>query len=203
MDIEGHIIAFSVGDGSLMFNKKTSRLPIFKANVTSDHRDYAEWRADILRDIVSVRTYDAVPKNRPNSKPYIHTVTAQHPLFGDLREHLYDADGKRKLTDYVLSFVGWEFLAVLYQDDGYIEVDKRCNSGRFPVYLSTHSYSHDDNCRLANAIYRSTGLPFDVRHQRQRSGNTLWKLRLKAQFYHDFRAGVEQFIFPSFDYKLK
>jgi hypothetical protein len=203
MNIEGYVTAFSVGDGCLGFRKKTSRLPIFKATVTSEHRDYSDWRAGILRSIVTVQTYDRVPKNRPNSKPLIRTQTAQHPLFGDLREHLYDADGKRILTDYALSFVGWEFLAILYQDDGHILVDKRYNSGRFPVLLCTNSYSQSDNCRLAKAIHKSTGLPFDVRHQRQRSGNLQWRLYLQAKYYHDFRAGVEQFIFPSFGYKLK
>jgi hypothetical protein len=202
MDIEGYIIVFSVGDGCLTFHKKTSRLPIFVANVTSDHRDYSDWRAGILRDIVTVHTYDRVCKN-PNAKPQIHTRTAQHEIFGKLREHLYDASGNRILTDYALSFVNWEFLAILYQDDGSLHVNKRLNSGRFPTYLSTNSYSHGDNCRLANAIHKSTGLPFDVRHKRQHNGNIHWRLYLQAQYYQDFKAGVEQFIQPSFGYKLK
>jgi hypothetical protein len=202
MDIEGYIVAFSVGDGSLRFKTKTARLPIFEANITFDHRDYSDWRAGILRNIVTVHTYDRAHKNL-NAKPQIRTITAQHPLFGDLREHLYDADGKRKLTDYALSFVNWEFLAILYQDDGSIEVNKNSNSGRYPIFLHTHSYNQSDNVKLANAIYKSTGLPFDVRHHRRQSGNIHWRLRLKAQFYHDFKAGIEQFIFPSFAYKLK
>jgi hypothetical protein len=202
MDIEGYVIAFSVGDGCLMFRKKTSRLPVFVASVTSEHRDYSDWRADILRSIVSVGTYDRVCKN-PNHKPQIHTVTAQHPLFGKLRQHLYDANGKRILTDYALAYMCWEFLAILYQDDGHILVDKRSNTDRYPVYLSTNSYSHSDSCRLAKSIYESTGLPFDVRRKRQHNGNVQWQLYLKAQFYHDFKAGIEQFIFPSFAYKLK
>jgi hypothetical protein len=202
MNIEGYVTAFSVGDGCLTFNKRTSRLPIFTAAVTSEHKDYSDWRADILRDIVSVRTYDAVHKN-PNAKPLIYTRTAQHPLFWDLRKHLYGEDGNRVLTDYALAFVDWEFLAILYQDDGQIIADKRRNSGRFPVYLHTNSYSHNDNCRLANAIYKSTGLPFDVRHKRRHNGSIHWRLYLKAEYYHDFKAGVEQFIQPSFAYKLK
>jgi hypothetical protein len=202
MDIEGYITAFSVGDGCLTFHKDTSRLPVFTAAVTSEHRDYSDWRANILRNIVSVRTYDAVPKN-PNAKPCIYTQTAQHPLFGKLREHLYGEDGKRILTDYALSFVNWEFLAILYQDDGSLDVRKNYDSGRFPVFLHTNSYSHNDNVRLANAIYKSTGLPFDVRRIRRQSGNIQWRLRLKAQFYQDFKAGIEQFIQPSFAYKLK
>jgi hypothetical protein len=199
MKIEGYITAFSVGDGCLSFAKKTSKLPIFTAAVTSEHKDYSDWRADILRSIVNVGTYDMAHKNRPNEKPYIHTITAQHEVFGKLREHLYDANGKRILTDYALSFVNWEFLAILYQDDGSIEVDKRLNSGRFPVYLHTNSYSYDDNVRLAKAIHKSTGLPFDVRHYRGK----YWHLRLRSEYYHDFKAGVEQFIQPSFMYKLK
>jgi hypothetical protein len=202
MNIEGYVTAFSVGDGCLRFRSETSRLPIFTANVISEHRDYSDWRADILRSIVSVGTYDVVHKN-PNSKPFIYTVTAQHEVFGKLRGHLYDNDGKRILTDYALSFVNWEFLAILYQDDGYIQVDKRSSSNNYPIYLSTNSYSYDDNVKLAKAIHKSTGLPFDVRRKRQQSGNVYWRLRLKAEHYHDFRAGVEQFIFPSFDYKLK
>jgi hypothetical protein len=202
MDIEGYITAFSVGDGCLGFRKKTSRLPIFKATVTSEHKDYSDWRAGILREVASVRMYDVVPKN-PNAKPCIHTQTTQHEVFGKLRPHLYDADGKRKLTDYALSFVNWQFLAILYQDDGSLDVRKNCNSGRFPILLHTNSYSYDDNVGLAKAIYKSTGLPFDVRHRRRPNGNIQWKLRLRSEFYHDFRVGVEQFIFPSFMYKLK
>jgi hypothetical protein len=203
MDIEGHIIAFSVGDGCLSFKTKTARLPIFTAAVTSEHKDYSDWRAGILRSIVNVGTYDKVRKNRPNEKPFIRTETSQHELFGKLREHLYDASGNRVLTDYALSFVNWEFLAILYQDDGHIEVDKRSNSGRYPLFLNTNSYSQSDNCRLAKAIHKSTGLPFDVRHKRQHNGNVYWRLRLKAEYYQDFKAGVEQFIQPSFMYKLK
>jgi hypothetical protein len=201
MNIEGYVTAFSVGDGCLRFLEKTSRLPIFAAAVTSEHKDYSDWRADILRSIVNVGTYDMVYK-KPNWKPLIYTQTAQHPLFGDLREHLYDADGKRILTDYALSFVNWEFLAILYQDDGSLSVDKRSNSGRYPILLHTNSYSQSDNCRLAKAIHKSTGLPFDVRHLRIK-GNAYWRLRLKAEYYHDFKAGIEQFIQPSFGYKLK
>jgi hypothetical protein len=202
MDIEGHIIAFSVGDGWLGFKTKTARLPVFQASVTSEHRDYSDWRAGILRNIVTVQTYDRVHKN-PNAKPLIYTRTAQHELFGKLREHLYGENGNRILSDYALSFVNWEFLAILYQDDGSLNVDKRSSSNNYPIFLSTNSYSQSDNCRLAESIYESTGLPFDVRHQRQRSGSIQWKLRLKAEFYHDFKAGVEQFIQPSFMYKLK
>jgi hypothetical protein len=202
MNIEGYITAFSVGDGCLMFRGKTARLPIFTAKVTFEHKDYSDWRADILREVASVGTYDLVPKN-PNAKPQIYTQTAQHPLFGKLRQHLYDADGKRKLTDYVLSFVNWEFLSILYQDDGSLDVRKNYNSGRYPIFLHTNSYSQSDNCRLVKAIYRSTGLPFDVRSLRRQSGSIQWRLRLKAEYYHDFKAGIEQFIFPSFMYKLK
>jgi hypothetical protein len=202
MDIEGYVTAFSVGDGCLMFLERTSRLPVFTANVTSEHKDYSDWRADILREVASVRTYDVVHRN-PNAKSFIRTQTVQHPLFGKLREHLYDANGNRILTDYALAFVDWEFLAILYQDDGSIYVRKNCNSGRYPIFLHTNSYSQSDNCRLAEAIYKSTGLPFDVRRRRQHNGNIHWRLYLQAQYYHDFRAGVEQFIFPSFGYKLK
>jgi hypothetical protein len=56
---------------------------------------------------------------------------------------------------------------------------------------------------LAKAIYKSTGLPFDVGHRRRPNGNIHWRLRLRAEYYLDFKAGIEQYIFPSFAYKLK
>jgi hypothetical protein len=201
MDIEGYIVAFSVGDRCLRFLSETSRLPVFRADVTSDHKDYVEWRADILRNIVTVRTYDLVHKN-PNAKPLTRTETAQHELFGELRKHLYDENGKRTLTDYALSFVNWEFLAITYQEYGRVNVGKRYNKNKYPVYLRTEIYSYRDNSRLSDAIYKSTGLPFDVRSHRA-NGNIYWRLYLQAKYYRDFKAGIKQYIFPSFMYKLK
>jgi hypothetical protein len=193
----GYVYAFTMGDGCI-FRNKTAKNSAFVANIIVDNRDYAEWRAEKLRAITGVRITECEPRGF-GKKRLLRTESRQHPTFNIVGKRLYGENGKR-VDSHALTYMCWEFLAILYQDDGSVNVDKRCSTST-SVMLHTNRYSEADHHMLAKAIYNATGLPFDVRH-RTVDNKLYWGLYLRSRFYQDFKAGVKPYILPSFMYKI-
>jgi hypothetical protein len=96
--------------------------------------------------------------------------------------------------------MSWQFLAILYQDDGHCTVDNRCNATPI-AQIATKSFTYPENMAIKLAIKEKIDIEFNLRRQTY-NDRIYWFLVLPVRFYDKFRFGVEPYIFDSFRYKI-
>jgi hypothetical protein len=199
-ELTGMVYAFCMGDGGIFYTNKTARNPVFIANNIVDNRDYVEYRADVLRGLTKVRVYEIDQSHREGHRNLLRTVTNSHPIYTKVHNRLY-VENKKVIDPHQLTFMSWQFLAILYMDDGSVNVDKRCKNATPAVSIHTKSFSYGDNVLLKKAIEDKLGLYFKVTPHNMK-GKRYWYLRLSTKQYLTFRDGVAPYILPSFEYKI-
>ena len=188
-DLMKYISAFVMGDGGVYYSGNNCR---FICNQISKHEDYIKWRADILRELTDVNIFE----NQQEGKQLILcTQTKTHPVYTKVRERLY-FDKYKSIDPHYLTLLDWEMLAILYQDDGSIYQDTRC-AATPDVRLNTKRLSYGDSWLLKKAIKEKLDVEFNVNRHYHR-----YFLSLRAKDYDKFKQNIEQFIKPSFAYKL-
>lgn len=184
-----YISAFTMGDGGVYYSGNNCR---FVANQIERNRDYIEWRANILRELTDVNLHIS---EQMGKQPLLCTTTKTHPVYTAVRERLY-VDNYKSVDPHYLKLLDWEMLAILYQDDGSIHDDKRCNATPI-VRLNTKRLSYGDSWLLKKTIKDRLGIEFNVHRHYHR-----YFLSLRAKDYEQFKLNFESFIKPSFSYKL-
>lgn len=188
-DLMKYVSAFVMGDGGVYYSGNNCR---FICNQIAQHEDYIHWRADILRELTDVNIFE----NQQEGKQLILcTQTRTHPVYTKVRERLY-IDNYKSVDPHYLTLLDWEMLAILYQDDGSIHKDGRCDATP-TVKLNTKRLSYGDSILLKKAIKEKLDLEFNVHRHYHR-----YFLSLRAKDYDKFKLNVEPFIKPSFSYKL-
>jgi hypothetical protein len=87
-------------------------------------------------------------------------------------------------------------------DDGNTDLHGRQATPQ--IRIATLSFSYADNFLLKKAIKENLGIEFNIRNfgQSKKTGEMQYVLKLPASNYNKFKSGVEQYILPSFDYKI-
>jgi len=197
-----YIVAFCYGDGFLGKHGKNAR---FQANNIIDNLDYIEWRASILENVSGLSMSERVPKIK-GWKVLINTTTHTHPMYTTIWQRLY-LNGRKVFDPHYLKLLDWETLAILYMDDGTLgctkqEYKDKTYRNYYPK-IATCAYSYGDNLLLKKAIKDKLGIEFNInRHSRNKRGETTYILSLQANSRERFLSGVEQYILPSFRYKI-
>lgn len=186
-----YISAFVMGDGGVYYSGKNCR---FVCNQLDINRDYIEWRASILKELTEVFIY-YTNDNRDGRKPVLCTLTKTHPIYTKVRERLY-IDKYKSVDPHYLKLLDWEMLAILYQDDGSCSKDKRCDATP-SAKLNTKRLSYGDSLLLKNALRDRLGLEWNIHRHYQ-----MYFLTLRSRDYEKFKEGIQDFIKPSFYYKL-
>lgn len=196
-DILKYVYAFCLGDGGVFYSGKNAR---FQANNLEKHNDYVYWRAGILEHLTSVNVFLS-KDTRPGRKPVLQTVTKTHPTYTTVRERIY-LENRKIIDPHQLTFIDWETVAILYQDDGSIYNDPRCNATP-QITIATKGFSYGDNVLLKRALEEKLGIVFNINRQKAKTtGNYYWFLRLRTKDSDTFLNNVEPFVKPSFQYKL-
>lgn len=188
-DLMKYISAFVMGDGGVYYSGNNCR---FICNQIARHEDYINWRADILRELTDINIF---PNQQEGKQLILCTQSKTHPLYTKVRERLY-FDKYKSVDPHYLTLLDWEMLAILYQDDGSIDKDKRCDATP-NIRLNTKRLSYGDSWLLKKAIKEKLDIEFNINRHYHR-----YFLSLRAKDYDKFKQGVEQFIKPSFMYKL-
>jgi hypothetical protein len=184
-----YVSAFTMGDGGVYYSGKHCR---FICNQIAANRDYIDWRAGILSNITSVNIFE---NQQENKQLILCTQTKTHPIYTNVRERLY-IDSYKSVDPHYLTLLDWEMLAILYQDDGSIYKDTRCDATP-NVRLNTKRLSYGDSWLLKKAIKEKLDIEFNVNKHYHR-----YFLSLRTKDYDKFKSGVEDFIKPSFLHKL-
>lgn len=184
-----YISAFTMGDGGVYYSGKHCR---FVANQIERNRDYIEWRADILRELTEVNIHK---NEQPGKQHLLCTTTRTHPVYTKVRQRLY-VDNYKSVDPHYLKSLDWEMAAILYQDDGSLHLDTRCNASP-DIRLNTKRLSYGDSLLLKKAFKDKLGIEFNVNRHYDR-----WFLRLRSRDSDVFLKSVRPHIKPSFEYKL-
>jgi len=201
-----YIAAFTLGDGCLFRrNNNPGRNANYILNQISIHKDYVDWQASILENVTSIKYYykAAFIDNRGvNNQAQIRITTKVHPLFTTLYERIYTSNRVKAISPHDLKLLDWESLAILYMDDGYIQVipGKRVEK-KISVHICTENYTYGDLWLLQKAIYEKTELPFNFK-KRKLKDNYGYRLEMVGDKAERFIDGVAKYIQPSFMYKI-
>lgn len=196
-----YVSAFLLGDGWLqkqVDNNKNARYGLHQLAI---HKDYIDWQASILENLtrVTYRYKDAYINSQEAS---IRIWTMAHPFYTTLYERIYTQNRVKSINPHDLKLLDWETLAILYQDDGYIEVSPRLTTGNYVrVRIATDNYTYGDLVLLQKAIFEKTKLPFDIRLRKLKNTNG-YRLQLTKDYAKRFLEGIGPYVKDSYQYKL-
>lgn len=190
-----YIYAFVFGDGCLEKNSgnQNSRLRI--EHVTRN-LDYCEWKHSILSQLTntSLTTYYREDKQQS----FTRLLTARHPRYSQIRERLY-LNGVKTIDPHIEAFLDWEFLAIVYQDDGTLGFNQ---NGYPQVFLCTENFTWADQKMFRDWMAKHLGLHWEVVRKTGSKAHG-YRLRLKGSQIPFFFEKIRPFIVPSFEYKIQ
>lgn len=190
-----YIYAFVFGDGCLEKPKQgqNSRLRI---EHISKNDDYCNWKYEILSKLtnISKTTYFREDKNQT----FTRIISARHPRYTKIRERLY-LNNVKVIDPHIEAFLDWEFLAIVYQDDGTLSFNQ---NGYPQVFLCTENYSWADQKMFRDWMAKHLNLHWEVVRKTGSKAHG-YRLRLKGKQIPYFFENISQYIVDSFKYKIR
>ena len=172
------IVGALLGDGTLL---QTTSGWCFRVHHGLAQREYVEFKHRLLSD------YVRTPPRDSGKACYFRTVT--HPEFSWYREHFYE--GRRKIApiDLLRDHLTSRGLAIWIMDDG--------NADGKAVRINTQSFSHAENCWLAELLGTAFGIEATV--NRDKAG---YRLRIAVASRNRLIELVAPHFHASMKYKL-
>lgn len=175
----------------------------------SKHSDYVEWMASVVEDLTRVRVDIKEPfidGRGFNNNGQIIINTLRHPLYKKMYNRLYTHVGNthiKRLDPHYLTLFDWQSLAILYMDDGWVEVtENKTKENHVRVGIATHAFSYYENKVLRDLIAERFDVHGDVTRHKMRSGDIKYYLRFKKDNAKRLIEGVTPYVFGSFEHKL-
>jgi hypothetical protein len=158
----------------------------------AEYKEYVELIASKLEsDLFKIRIEEYQRKSTDKTQYTLRTTS--HPLFSRIRDRQY-IDGHRVIDPHMLTFLDYEMLSFLYQDDGSLCYNK---GGTPIVRLSTCSYSFFEHEALRRAFMEKLELCFNINKCGDR-----FQLNLAGKDMNKFFDGIHKYILPCYSYKL-
>lgn len=187
-----YVSAFVMSDGGVYYSGKNCR---YVRNQLAVHEDFLLFAQDILSRVTKT-TLTEVKDDRENRKPCLRLMTKAHPMFTKMRKHFYVGNYK-SISPHYLKLLDWEMMAILYQDDGGINIYEKDGNKYVDIALHTKRLSYGDSWLLKKTIKDTLDVEFNVVRHGER-----YYLRLRSRDQATFLNKVRPFIFSSFQYKL-
>lgn len=181
----------------------------FMLKQLSTHRDYVEWMANILEDLTRVRV--DVQESYTDSRGYscneqLILKTMRHPMYKKMYNRLYTHVGNthvKRLDPHYLKSFDAQTLAMMYMDDGWIEVQERKTVDTYVrCGIATECFSYYENKILRDLICEKFNIHSDVTAHKNKSGSFLYYLRFKKDNAKRLISTVSPYVFDSFEYKI-
>lgn len=175
------IIGCVLGDGTLSEAGKNYRLRI---EHQSSHRAYVDWKYQYLS-----RLCINAPKYVKQHNSY-RFGTIGHPEITQLREEIYEADGKKTVPESIIKKITPLSIAVWFMDDGY--------KIHHTVGVAVHCFKMEDIVRLQKMLNN-----MEICTRIQQDGQGL-RLYVKTSSYLIFEKLVKPYMVkvPCMAYKL-
>lgn len=207
------VAASLLGDASISKDKRDNGNACFEITLIEEHRDHLEYLAGQLEHLTKVSILRpsaamSLPQDKvivgvpTRAKPKWRLRSSRHPFFNKFRERMYGT-GKKVVDPHYLTLLDWEFLAIWYQQDGYLSA--YLSKGKYPqprVALCTNGFSYADNMLLRSKLKEYLDLDWNVTPVRTKSGNLTYSLIIAPKDIDKMFEGISKFVQPSFEYKI-
>lgn len=154
-EVQSAIVGMILGDASVI--RAPSGNGYLQFRHASRQKQYALYKADILRELTHVQCLDndGYPDPRTGKcYPFVNIRTRQHPFYTRLREAFYPTSHK-VVDPFWLRKLDERGLAIWYFDDG--------TSKEYHCYLATLAFSWPENHLIAKYLWERFQLHADVR----------------------------------------
>lgn len=188
---------YSTFDGGL-YKPATSKNAYFAMNMKKDNLDYVQKVEQVLIAFgIGCSIKDRVLQDDGfNRQPQVRLQSKTHPKLTKLQERIY-INSNKTIDPHMLTLLDNESLAIIYMADGSCVYDKRSPNANPSITLNTKGFSYGDNWLLKKTIKEKLNLEFNIQRQ-----NNYWYLRLRSKDIGSFFNQVQNFVVPSFKYKL-
>lgn len=197
-DLMKRLYFFSTFDGGL-YKSSPNANARFIMNMKKENIDYVEKVIAVLKDAAVGHTLvDRKDYNTDGCvrKPQVRLESRSHPKLTTIWERIY-IDGRKVIDPHMLTMLDAEALSIIFMADGSRVIDKRSPNANPRYTLNTKGFSYGDNFMLKKALKEKLDLEFNINRQ-----NSYWYLVLRAKDTSKFESIVEDFVLPSFKYKL-
>lgn len=189
---------FATFDGGV-YRVANSTNAKFIINMKKDNLDFVEKigdtlkKADIGYSIVDRKDYNTDGCNR---QPQVRLESKNHPKLTTIRERIY-IDNHKVIDPHMLTLMDAEALAIIFMADGSRVIPKNFPNAKPTYTLNTKGFSYGDNWLLKKTIKEKFDIEFNINRQ-----NQFWYLRLRSKEIEKFEKLIENYVLPSFMYKL-
>jgi hypothetical protein len=200
------IAASLLGDGYVGING--TKYPSYELLQTESHKDYLDWMCGVISPITSCSWWNRPERDlsiagvETHSKPAIRIRTKSHPFFESFYNRMYP-NGHKVIDPHYLTLLDWEFLAVWYQEDGFISGYLAKN--KYPylrMCLCTNGFSYAENQYLRIQLKDRLDIDSTVTPVTTKTGKRTYKLTISRSQIEDICDNIREFIVPSFEYKV-
>ena len=201
------VAACLLGDGCVSRDGETTpgQNSRFQLSMTEKNRDHIEYIQERIEPIsrTNIRLHTREVENAKDGlsrQDQLRLVGGRHPFYTNFRNRMYP-HGYKVVDPHYLTLVDWEFLAILFQQDGTL-VHSYANKKylNYAVSIATLNFSYGDNMLMKKAFKEKLGLEWNV-SPTTKNGKRMWFLRLMNKQLFQFIDGVMPYIQPSFMYK--
>jgi hypothetical protein len=166
------IVGMVLGDASIIQGKNDGGCYLsFRHSLAQ--RDYALWKAEILRQLTHVQVTESegyVDSRTGKRYPFINVRTRVHPFYRKMRQAFYPV--QHKVVDpFWLMKLDERGFAIWYFDDG--------TSKDYHCYLATLAFSWPENHVMARFIWERFGIHAEVR--RWAKGKPILRIPAKSR----------------------
>ena len=206
-----------LGDGCLENSGGNSNYRISVSHKL-EHEDYIAWKASIIERVTSCNVgYRSVKSNTlrfnrsgdafpVGSHEMVRLRSSAHPWFTKVRDRIYGVLGRKSLDPYALSLLGPLGLAILYQDDGSLNVTHRTKSDRVNPWIERNLLIHKmcfskyELEAFAKVVVDKFGIIFRINRVKNRGLG--YRLRMRSKDIDKFFSLIEPYVVPSMSYKV-
>lgn len=200
------ISASLLGDAWIEYGKYNKEAR-FRLKLIEKHKDHLEYIGNYLENITSVHyglhilEGKSVIKNKPVMLNNAITLsTKSHPIYTNFRNRMYGT-GKKSVDPHALTLIDSEFLAIWYQQDGFLHHANDSKNPTPDVQFCTDCFSYADCHLLRTSVIEKTGFILNLQRRKRDSGLFSYRLVLSRKQTASFIDSVLPFIQPSFMYK--
>jgi recombination protein RecA len=190
------VLGSLMGDGNLSLNRRGRTGVRFRLGHGVRQASYLDWKVSLLANIPHTRTVNASGAVFADFTPLAE--------LGELREVVYQGDGKKHLTwDYLKSLTPLA-LAIWYMDDGCFTVrskgvQERTAGGTGRIDICVDAMSPGSRERLVQHLRDTYGIDVRLRTRGERKQSVL---QFTTAASTKFQELIAPFIHPSMEYKL-
>jgi len=205
------VSASLMGDGYLLKDDSSNRNrnAQFRIKQIELHKDHLDYLSNYLNILTSIKMDYTPPKEniyicgKQTRSSGVYTLRTMNLPFYTQMYHRWYLDKVKRIDPHACTLIDAEFMAIWYQQDGYIEGTLRKDCKNNGIHICTDSFSYGDLLMMRKAIIEKTGFVFNIIHKsiNKRAENT-YRLSLYRKQTEQFIDYIHSYIQPSFEYKL-